>query len=176
LDDLYALAKKLGIQIIYKDLLNKHSGLLGMADAANKTITLDWLLRGNYRQLKCILAEEIGHILFPPRPGHIRYHSKRFIHADHIDRSLTKAIVAQDERKARQWAANILMPDDEFWRALREGANTVYRLAEWFDVEEWFVLMKIGYVRLQARESGVKLKWRDIIKRDISAWTPEKGL
>lgn len=147
-----------------------------MADATKKAITIDWLLRNNYRQLKCVLAEEIGHILFPPRPAHIRYHSKDFIHEDCIEMGNTTVIVDQDERKARKWAAKVLMPDDEFWQALREGTNTIYRLAEWFDVEEWFVLMKIGYVRVQARESGIKLKWRDIINREQSKRTPDKGL
>jgi len=90
-------------------------------------------------------------------------------------RGNTKAIVGQDERKARKWASNVLMPDDEFWQALGGGANTIYRLTEWFDVEEWFVLMKIGYVRMQARETGTKIKWREIISREQSSKTPERG-
>lgn len=172
---LFIWADKLGIKVVFRNLRKQHPDLLGMADASIRVATLDSSLRFDWRQQKCILAEEIGHILFPPRSGHVRYHSKSFIYSDCIDRSLTKIIVAQDERKALQWATSVLMPDVEFWGAVKDGANTVYQLAEWFNVEEWFVLLKIGFIRRQAREEGQRLKWRDIISREPSECMPEKG-
>ena len=140
-------------------------GLLGKANARTKTITLDTRLEPKYRLLKCVLAEEIGHILYPPRPGHVAYHSTNYYHIDHCDRSNIKAIVAQDERKALTWATGVLIPDVEFWRVNRNGVDTVYELAEYFEVEEWFMMLKIGYVRRTARNAGHKIKWKDIIKR-----------
>lgn len=136
-----------------------------MADAEAKLITLDNSLRFNQRQLKCILAEEIGHILYPPRPGHIRYHSKQYMYINSMDRSNIRTIVAQDERKALLWATNVLVPDVEFWRVVGDGVSSIPQLVEWFDVEPWILLLKIGFIRKQARDSGQRIKWRDIIRR-----------
>jgi len=76
-----------------------------------------------------------------------------------------QATVAQDERKALQWATSVLMPDVEFSRAQENGADTIGKLADWFDVEPWFVMVKISYLRRKDRENGQRIKWRDIIKR-----------
>jgi len=152
----------LGIKAIFRNL---QPGLLGSADAWRKIIKLDNSLRGRPRLMKCVLAKEIGHILYPPRPGHIRYHSTGFWETEHHERSHLKVIVAQDERKALTWATSVLIPDVEFWRAIGEKHNTVYELADYFEVEEWFVLLKIGYIRRKARDDGQRLKWRDIIRR-----------
>jgi len=148
------------------NIRRKHPDLYGIADSARKLITLDQSLRNNQRLLKCVLAEEIGHILYPPRPGHLAFHEAGYTYADHNSRSNIKAIVAQDERKALQWATSVLMPDVVFWRVVRDGINSVYDLADWFDVEEWFVSIKIGFIRRQAWDSGQKLKWRQIIRRE----------
>lgn len=164
-DRLFIMADALCIKIIFKDLREKHPDLYGMADPETKTITLDWSLKNRPRALKCVLAEEIGHILFLPRSGHIAYHSKGYISQHHHDRSIISRTVAQDERLALDWATRVLMPDVEFWRAKKNGSETIRELAEWFDVEEWFVLIKIGYLRRKARDNGQKLKWKDIIRR-----------
>lgn len=164
-ETLFIFAMGLNIEVNFRNLRKMHPDLLGMADAANRTIALDKSLNYNPRQLKSVFAEEIGHIMFPPRPGHIRYHSKQYINTSYTDRSMIKYIVAQDERKALQWATSFLIPNVEFWRAIEEGSNTVPQLVEWFDVEEWFVKLKIAYIRMKARESGKRLKWRDLIVR-----------
>lgn len=165
IDDLYIWAVELGITVTFGNLRKYNPGLLGKADAATITITIDNSLIKKRRKLKCVLAEEIGHILYPPRPGHVAYHSTNYYHIDHCDRSNIKAIVAQDERKALTWATGVLIPDVEFWRVNRNGVDTVYELAEYFEVEEWFMMLKIGYIRRAARNKGQKIKWKDIIKR-----------
>lgn len=164
-DKLLTMAWELDIRVTYKDLRAQHPDLLGMAQADNRTVVLDKSLVGSRRKLKCILAEEIGHILFPPRPGHMAYHSTEFIRSDFNGRNNLKVIVAQDERKALDWATGVLIPDVEFWRAVRNGENTLHELAEYFDVEEWFMRIKIGYIRRKARDEGQRLKWRDLIRR-----------
>lgn len=165
LDKLYIIARELAIEVKFRNLRQMHPDLYGMADASIRTILLDVTLNKRPRQLKCVMAEEIGHIIYPPRPGHIRYHSKQYMDRDCIDRSNIRAIVAQDERKALLWATNVLIPDVEFWRVIREGENTIYQLTEKFDVEPWFLLLKIGFIRRQARDDGQKIRWRDIIRR-----------
>lgn len=163
---LYLIAESLGIKVSHVDLHKTSTGLLGKADALNKKITLDYSLKDCPREHKCVLAEEIGHILYPPQPGHIAYHARGYYDIDNIERSMIKVTVAQDERKALDWATGVLMPNVEFWRAVKEGENTLCKLADWFDVTEWFVRIKIGYIRRKARDEGNKLKWGDIIKRN----------
>lgn len=165
MNTLYDIAMELDIEVIFRNLRQRHPDLLGMADASNRTIHLDQTLNQSPRQHRCVLAEEIGHIIYPPRPGHIRYHSRQYMDRDCIDRSNIRTIVAQDERKALKWATNVLIPDVEFWRVISEGENNIYQLVDKFDVEPWFLLLKIGFIRRQARESGKRLKWRDIVRR-----------
>lgn len=157
---LLILAYELGITVTYAIL---RPGLDGMADAGNKRIVLSWSLRHRPRLLKSVLAEEIGHVLFPPRPGHVRYHSRGYYSTKNS--SMVKHIVAQDERKALDWAASVLIPDVDFCNAIKEGVDTVPAMMEYFEVEDWLVWHKIGYIRRKARDSGHRVKWRGIIRR-----------
>ena len=76
IDNLFDLADELGIDYAYDDLHNKqHPNLDGYADASKRLIVMDKSLLEKPRHHKCVLAEEIGHILFPPRPGHVAYHT-----------------------------------------------------------------------------------------------------
>jgi hypothetical protein len=145
-------------------------GLLGKASAVTKTIYLDVSLLDNPRQAKCVLAEEIGHILFPPRPGHIRYHSKNFYEKENC--SMIKCTVAQDERLARDWATNILLGNVDSCHIVAAGARSVGELADHFDVEPWLIEHRIGYLRRKARENGQKVKWRGLIRR---AWMVKRS-
>lgn len=160
LELLMSQAKAYGIRVFYKTL---HDDLLGEANAETKTITLDVSLLDNPRSLKCVLAEEIGHIVHPPRPGHIRYHSRGFHRRE--DYSMIKTTVAQDERKARDWATSVLIPDVEFNRMVANGDYSLSELMEYYDVEQWFLEHKISYYRRKERNKGRKVKWRDLIRR-----------
>ncbi len=160
IDTLFVWAKALNIRIIFKKL---KPGLLGRADATKKVVMLDPSLRDKPRELKCVLAEEIGHIIFPPRPGHIRYHSTGFWETD--NNGQTKITVAQDERTALDWATGVLMPDVEFNRIMENGNCTLWEIAEEFDVEQWFIEHKIGYYRRKQRDTGRMVKWGDLIRR-----------
>jgi hypothetical protein len=162
-DSLFIWAKALGIEVCYKRL---HPELYGMADAANKIITLDNQLINEPREQKCILAEEIGHILYPPRPGHIAYHSRQFWELNYYDCSNIRTLVAQDERKALLWATDVLIPDVEFNRILGNGLTTIPELMECFEVTRWFTLLKIAYYRQKERNAGRRVKWRDVVRRE----------
>lgn len=156
-DRLFYWARLLEISVIFADL---PTGLLGQANADTKTITLDRALKSSDRRLRCVLAEEIGHIMHPPRPGHLRYHSKGYWQID--DRSSLRHIVAQDERKALDWATGVLMPDVEFNRIMEDGNHSISEIVELYEVEPWAVLHKISYYR---RKAGRRVKWRDVIRR-----------
>lgn len=162
-DKLYAMSQNLGIRVIFKNLKKHRPGLLGMADAESKTITLDESLLKNQRELRCVLAEEIGHIILPPRSGHVAYHSTGFYQTENC--SVIKHTVAQDERKALDWATNVLLGDVDFARIKAVGASSVAELADHFDVEPWFIEHRVGYLRRKAQENGQKVKWREIIRR-----------
>jgi len=162
-DRLLFWAYTFGIKVLFKNLQKLHYGLLGRADAENKLIELDDSLKSNPRLLRCILAEELGHIIYPPRPGHARYHSRGYWQME--DTSSIKAIVAQDERKAIDWATCVLMPNVDFGRITEDGLKTLGELAEQYEVDIWFMSYKIGYIRRKARENGQKIKWRDLIRR-----------
>jgi len=160
IDILFVWAKALDIKVMFTKM---QTGLYGRADASKKLILLDISLQDNPRSLKCILAEEIGHILIPPRPGHIRYHSKGFYKRE--DCSLIKYSVAQDERKARDWATSVLLGNVDLSRIKEVGSSSINELADYFDVEPWFMEHRIGYLRRKEREIGRKVKWREIIRR-----------
>lgn len=161
-DILFHWAAHIGVKITYTRL---PVGCLGVADASEKIIKLDESLLDCERKLRSVFSEEIGHIIYPPRPGHIRYHSTQFWEAQHSDSAMTKIVVAQDERKALDWATGVLIPDVEFYRIIREGRCQLWEIEDTFDVERWLVEHKIGYYRRKQRVAGKKVRWRDIIRR-----------
>ena len=158
LESLLELARKLMIIIEYRDLHHEHHFALdGYADAERKLIVLDLSLKDYPRHHKCVLAEEIGHIIFPPRPGHIAYHMRGYHKMDHQSRSNIKAIVSQDERKALRWATSILIPDAALRAAAKNSVNSIDDLFEWFDVEKWFMLFRLDFYRQRVGENNVEL-------------------
>lgn len=161
LEDLEELAYKLKIKITYENL---EEGLLGLADTKERKIKLDISLKHNQRKKKSVLGEEIGHILYPPRAGHITYHSEKFYKKDFLERNKIKNIVAQDERRALDWATNVLVTNVEYNRI---KANSTWELTEHFQVENWIIHHKISYLRRKAKESGKKISGKDILKKEV---------
>lgn len=153
------------IKIYYVNLPDE---LLGRANARTKSIILNMSLKDNPREEKCVLLEEIGHIIYPARRGHSRYHSKDFLKRE--DCSLISHTVAQDERLARDWATNILLNNVEFNRIKEVGASTVNELADFFDVEPWFMEHRIKYLHRKAKDNGQRVRWRDFLIRDKNAF------
>lgn len=159
MEKLYNLVNELNITLEYEDLKRYSPGLWGLYvldQAIGHLILLDeqLLSPARYRLHRCVLAEEIGHALHPPRPGHLRYYRRPWRVVDN-----QAIIVAQDEAKALRWATDFLMPDVEFRRAQAKGYDTVPDLADYFYVTEEFVRAKIGFLRRKARDIGRKLKW-----------------
>lgn len=163
-DRLFMWASIFGIKVVFKNLKGLHPGPLGLADAEKKIIELDQSLKDSPRQLKTILAEEIGHMFYPPRPGHIRYHSRGFWQRE--DCESIRQTVAQDERKALDWATGVLMPDVDFRRIMEAGNMTLAEIAECYEVDPLFAKHKVNYYRRKERISGRNIKWRNVIRRD----------
>lgn len=161
-DILFHWAARIGVKIVYTNL---PSGCLGKADATRKAIKLDKSLLDSERKLRSVFSEELGHIISPPRFGHIRYHSIGFYETAYDESSNIKRIVAQDERKALDWATGILLPDVEFGRIMENGNYTLWEIEEIFDVERWLIEHKIGYYRRKQWNLGRRVKWRDLIRR-----------
>lgn len=164
---MYDYIEKEGIYFDYASLLtNTHRKLYGLYFFINDhgpAILLDKSLdRPENRRLhKCVLAEELGHHFTIPRTNIFKLYGSCSI--EYLDRIQQ----AQDERKALEWASDILMPNVEFSRAVSEGCRSVYDLAEWFDVTEWFVYRKLGIIKVKYREMGIKLRSRDYFRIKI---------
>lgn len=101
---------------------------------------------------KCVLAEEIGHFYTASRTNLLAVHTSANL----------QIIEAQDERKAAQWATDFLIPDSEFIKALEDGCRSCFELAEYFDVTEWFMYRKLGFLKMCFRRTGLKVKGRDL--------------
>jgi len=165
LEMLKNMAETLSIKLVYESL---HPNLYGKANAETKTITLNASLMDNPIQERCVLAHEIGHILYPSRPGHERYHSKGFEDLEANERGNTKATVAQDERMAQDWAITVLMTNVEFNRIMEneEEKMSIPEIAEFFEVLPSFVEDRIAYYRRKEEAAGRRVpKWRDLIRR-----------
>jgi Zn-dependent peptidase ImmA (M78 family) len=161
-----------GIHLRYTDLrpIGNIQGIYIAHSRAGPVILLDKFLLFKPRDQRCILAHEIGHHFNPPRSGLIAFHRNNLFSDD-----IKQITIRQDESKALRWGTSKLMPTDDVWAAIRSSYDTVPLLAEYFYVTEWFVRAKIGFIRVEEREQGVRLKWRDIIKKTTQT-SPNSGL
>lgn len=143
---LYDYIESEGIYFNYTNLLtNTHKKLYGLyffVEDYGPAILLDKSLDKpeNRRLHKCILAEELGHHFTVPQTNIFKLYGSCSI--EYLD----KIQQAQDERKALEWASSFLMPNVEFNQAVSNGLQTVWDLAEWFDVTEWFVYRKLDII------------------------------
>ena len=152
-----------GIEIAYKNLHAKHPQLDGYAWPYQGLIVLDESLQGKLRQEKCVLAEEIGHCLYPPAAGHISYHYAGYRHLSQWERDNLAVLVTKDERLALHWGTSFLIPDKAFWEYAQKGPHEWWEWLEHFDVEDWFMRAKFGFMRTKH-----PFKWREMIKRNAT--------
>lgn len=94
-------------------------------------------------ELRTYLAEEISHHLISTGSGIIKpYYCYR-----------EKLYISALEYRARKYAVNWLISDNEFIRALGKGFE-IWELAEMFDVTEDAVKFKINLIRLKTAVQG----------------------
>jgi len=147
LDDLLNITQIFNIKIIFKKLDKE---IFGLASGEKGLIILDDSLRFNQKKQKCVLAEEIGHLLIPPRPGHMVYYTTGYRNYDYHKRSTIRTTVAQDEFKALKWAANILISDVELNKLIKSNYGNICELADYFGVEVWFMQLKLKLMECKA--------------------------
>ena len=155
LDKLFAIARKESIRILYEDLYSLPENISGLYMYNHKVgpiIVLDKRLEHMRRDHKCVLAEEIGHFYTAPRTNSL----SAYTCSNH------RIMMSQDERKALQWGTDFLIPDAELCEALKSGHRSCFELADYFDVTEWFMYQKLGFLKMCFRRTGLKVKGRDL--------------
>ena len=148
------------IDIVYTDLHSKNPLLEAYTLPQNQKIILDISLSNRPRQYKCVLAEEVGHALYAPLNGSIQYHIAEYWDMDFYQRGNISYRHTKSERVALLWATSFLIPDDEFWGFANMGPHEWWEWLERFEVEEWFMRRKIGFMRCKKH-----FKWKEIVKQ-----------
>lgn len=106
------------------------------------TIVIDSAIDLSTPYGRCVLAEEIGHHETTIYKTILNEEQQTFFHRD----GYQCVKYARAEKEARQWGANFLIPTDEFKEKLKEFAITGESLADYFNVTEEFIKIKLDYL------------------------------
>lgn len=158
-DDLIYIASSLGIEVVYRDIHSEKPLLDGYAVPHKKLIVLEKTLKYTAHGL-CVLAEELGHCVFPPLSNHITYHRSDYHNMNQWQCDNLAVQVAKEENQAIFFATNLLIPDSQFWKFFETGPHDIWEWCEHFGVTEWFMRRKIGFMRVKKR-----FQWKDAIAR-----------
>lgn len=122
----------------YEKLLSEYDGALDISEHEMKSSGLYadgciWINK-NLKECEkvCILAEEIGH-----------YHTST---GDILDQNDIQNV--KQELRARKWAYNKLVPQDEIFRAIKNGCTEPWDIAEYLDVDEKTLREALEYYNL----------------------------
>lgn len=156
---LWKIIETENIKVKYRDLRSYKSSLHGLylLDSSGPLILLDKNIEHNKRLMKCVLAEEIGHYRTAPRTNYLVAYGSYNL----------QLVMSQDERRALQWATDFLLPDSELCMALEKGHRSCFELAEYFDVTEWFVRMKLGLLKRCFRRTGLKVRGQALFEVEL---------
>ncbi len=156
---LIRLSETMGLCVTHENLHRRHPGLDGYARPARGLIFLDHSIRGT-RQGICVLSEEVGHCLYPPAADHLTYHSREFWQLSQAQRDNLSIMATKDERAALLWATEYVIPDWKFWAFYSRGPHNWWHWLEHFEVEDWFMRTKVGFMRCKH-----PFKWREMVTR-----------
>lgn len=136
LNNLYDLAEKEKIKIYDWHIEDAYGAFINI-DKIN-AIALNYNKIGTYVEEKCILAEEIGHYYYD---------------ATYSPYCQNMQLITKQERKAKKFAYNVLVPFENLRKAILSGKTSILSLAEYFDVTAQFMsncialyLEKYGYI------------------------------
>lgn len=136
LNNLYILTEKEKIKV-YNWHIEDADGAYINIDKIN-AIALNYDNIGTYVEEKCVLAEELGHYY---------YDATYSLYCQDLQ------VISKQERKAKKWAYNVLVPYEDLRRAVLSGKTSILPLAEYFDVTTQFMsnciafyLEKYGYI------------------------------
>jgi hypothetical protein len=158
LEELRDYIEMAGYEIIYRDLHGRHPLLEGFVSLKFKKVFIDISVR-NTRQEKCVLAEELGHVLLPPAVDGALYHFAEYkdVFQTQWERDSLEISVAKDERRALRYGTSILIPDQAFWDYAK-SKHMWYEWYEYFEVEDWFMRAKFEFMQTKQH-----FKWRDLV-------------
>ena len=128
LDNLYNLTEKEKIKLYNWHIENADGAYINI-DKIN-AIALNYDSIGTYIEEKCVLAEELGHYY---------YDATYSLYCQDLQ------VISKQERKAKKWAYNVLVPYEDLRRAIKNGLTTVYSLANYFEVTEAFISKCIAF-------------------------------
>lgn len=136
LNNLYILTEKEKIKV-YNWHIEDADGAYINIDKIN-AIALNYDNIGTYIEEKCVLSEELGHYY---------YDATYSLYCQDLQ------VISKQERKAKKWAYNVLVPYEDLRRAVLSGKTSILPLAEYFDVTTQFMsnciafyLEKYGYI------------------------------
>jgi Zn-dependent peptidase ImmA (M78 family) len=155
MDSLLKIAADLKATIIYLPLGRVKKGLFGLHIPETKTIFMDTkLLEPEYYKLhRCILAEELGHVITGTSVNALKIHTNYSL----------KRKISEEEEKALQWATEKLIPTDELSSLLEQGFFSCEELSDYFGVTVWFMFRKLEFMQVYCE--GFNNKIRPFIKK-----------
>ncbi len=156
---LWHVAQELCITVRWSDLQSTCPGVYAYVQPFKRLVVLDHSLADKPRRLKCVLAEETGHVLYPPLGDQVVYHlAGAYRMLDSPGRTRLETLVAKDERLALKWATKLLIPDRLFWHFAVQGPHTWDEWLDYFDVEDWFLRAKFEFIF-----KDKPLEWRRVV-------------
>ena len=128
LDSLYNIAEKENIKV-YDWYIEDTKGMYMNYHDIN-AIALNYDNLGTYIDEKCVLAEELGHY---------------YMDATYPASSNDKILIDKQEYRAKKWSYYVLIPFEKLKLAIKNGINTLYSLANYFDVTEEYMQNCINF-------------------------------
>jgi len=141
LDKLYKIIEEQGI--IIEEVKFRHNyhmeGIYFKAPGLPPIIGIDNSILNDSKRLVSVLAEEMGH----------HFTSYGDLSAECVTYSESIQISKQ-EKAARKWATNFVMPYEELVKAIKSGYKTVFELSDYFGVTPIFVLDRFYFLSLES--------------------------
>jgi Zn-dependent peptidase ImmA (M78 family) len=160
MERLWEIIDKENILVQYRNISSTPEEIYGLYlndPRLGPLIVLDNELNHYPRFHNCVLAEEIGHYFTATRTNLLYVHTSPNL----------QIMESQDEKKAAKWATDFLIPDCEFLKALEYGCRSCYELADYFEVTEWFMNLKINFLKMRLCRSGLNIYSRILQKYNI---------
>lgn len=139
LEKIYKIIEEEGI--IVEEVKLKYyymDGIYFKVPGLSPTIGIRKSILTDSKRLISALAEELGHHF----TSYGDLTAECFVYSEIIQKS-------KQERKARQWATEFIMPYDKLIKAIKEGYQSVEELSDYFNVTPVFVLDRFYFLRLE---------------------------
>ncbi|EGT3605390.1 ImmA/IrrE family metallo-endopeptidase [Clostridium perfringens] len=139
LSDIYSLIEDQNIEL--EEVYFKSSNIEGIyfkVSGMNPIIGIHKNLLTDTKKYISVLAEELGHHF--TSSGNLT--SECITYSDKLNRS-------KQEKRARIWASNFLISDNEIIRAILQNINTIYGLSLHFNVTEEIIKYKLLSIYLK---------------------------